>query len=260
MQIINRLLKPEQKMKRFAIFATALVAVLTAGTAAAQEKGVVFSGGADVASNYVWRGVTQAGVSLQPTLTMTLGNFSATAWGSVDFAATSYKEMDITLAYALGPVTLSVADLYWEGSSADRGLVNRHYFHFGSDSPHRVEVGANWCVSRKVPLTLSWYTIVFGAIDVNSKGERAYSSYFEVAYPFTVKGIDMKAGVGAVPWNAYGTYGIDKDFYVQNVFLNAGKMWEIKGAESMQIGFFTNLIWNPAMEDVNFVGGISFRM
>ncbi len=188
MQIINRLLKPEQKMKRFAIFATALVAVLTAGTAAAQEKGVVFSGGADVASNYVWRGVTQAGVSLQPTLTMTLGNFSATAWGSVDFAATSYKEMDITLAYALGPVTLSVADLYWEGSSADRGLVNRHYFHFGSDSPHRVEVGANWCVSRKVPLTLSWYTIVFGAVDVNSKGERAYSSYFEVAYPFTVKG------------------------------------------------------------------------
>lgn len=64
----------------------------------------------------------------------------------------------------------------------------------------------------------------------------------------------MKAGVGMVPWNTVGTYGIDRDFYVQNVFLNAGKNWEIKGAEGMKLGFFTNLIWNPATEDVNFVG------
>ena len=70
----------------------------------------------------------------------------------------------------------------------------------------------------------------------------------------------MKAGVGMVPWNAVGTYGIDRDFYVQNVFLNAGKSWDIKGANGMKLGFFTNLIWNPATEDVNFVGGISFRM
>ena len=81
-----------------------------------------------------------------------------------------------------------------------------------------------------------------------------------MAYPFSVKGVDMKAGVGMVPWNAVGTYGIDRDFYVQNVFLNAGKSWNIKGTESMSIGIFTNLVWNPAMEDVNFVGGFSFRM
>mgnify|MGYP002991714201 CR=1 FL=1 len=100
----------------------------------------------------------------------------------------------------------------------------------------------------------------FRSWDVNAEGERAYASYFEVAYPFSVKGVDMKAGVGMVPWNAVGTYGIDRDFYVQNVFLNAGKSWNIKGTESMSIGIFTNLVWNPAMEDVNFVGGFSFRM
>lgn len=247
-------------MKHIAIYTTALVALLSVGQVTAQDKGVAFSGGADLVSGYVWRGVPQAGVSLQPTLTMTAGKFSASAWGSVDFASTSYKEMDITLAYAIGPVTVSFADLYWEGSSADLGMIKRNYFDFGAESPHRGELGASWCVSKKIPVTLSWYTIVFGAIDVNSDGKRAYSSYFEVAYPFTVKGVDMKAGIGMVPWNAYGTYGIDKDFYVQNVFLNAGKMWDIKGAESMKIGIFTNLIWNPALEDANFVGGISFRM
>ena len=120
---------------------------------------------------------------------MTAGNFSVTAWGSVDFSDSGYKEMDLTLAYQLGPVTLSVADLYWTGHDDDR------YFVFDSRSPHRIEVGASWVVSEKLPFTLSWYTILFGAADRNHKGERAYASYFEVACPFTVKTIDMKAGV-----------------------------------------------------------------
>ena len=188
---------------------------------------------------------------------MSAGNFSATAWGSVDFDS-AYKEMDLTLAYALGPVTVSLADLYWEGSAADRNTIGRHYFHFGADSPHRVELGVSWCISQKVPLTLAWNTVLFGAADVNSKGNRAYATYVELSYPFAVKGVDMKAGIGIVPWNAYGTYGIDRDFYVQNVFLNAGKSWTVAG--SLQLGLFTSLSWNPALEDVNFVGGISLRM
>ena len=112
------------------------------------ERGVRFGGGADVVSGYIWRGVWEAGPSIQPTLVLSAGNFSATAWGS--------------------------------------------------------------------------------------------------------------AGIGIVPWNAYGTYGIDRDFYVQNVFLNAGKSWTVAG--SLQLGLFTSLSWNPALEDVNFVGGISLRM
>lgn len=93
---------------------------------------------------------------------------------------------------------------------------------------------------------------------MNSKGNRAYATYVELSYPFAVKGVDMKADIGIVPWNAYGTYGIDRDFYVQNVFLNAGKSWTVAG--SLQLGLFTSLSWNPALEDVNFVGGISLRM
>lgn len=247
-------------MKRFIICLVAVAAAWGVGRAAAQEKGVSFSGGTDLVSTYIWRGVYEAGVSLQPTLAMSVGDFSVTAWGSVDFASTSYKEMDITLAYALGPVTISLADLYWEGGAADRSVISRNYFDFGKASPHRVELGASWVVSEKVPFTLSWYTVLFGAADVNAKGNRAYASYFEVAYPFGVKGVDMKAGVGMVPWNAVGTYGIDRDFYVQNVFLNAGKSWSFEKAESLSFGVFTNLSWNPATEDVNFVGGISVRM
>ena len=74
-----------------------------------------------------------------------------------------------------------------------------------------------------------------------------------------MKTIDMKAGVGMVPWNAATTYNCgDRDFYVQNVFVSAAKSWEI--LKSMQLGIFTSLNWNPAAEDVNFTGGISLRM
>ena len=223
-----------------------------------EQRGVEISGGTDLVSGYVWRGVWEAGVSLQPTLALAAGNFSVTAWGSVDFATTSYKEMDLTRAYALGPVTFSLADLYWEGGAGDRGTISRNYFRFGADSPHRVEAGIAWCISPRVPLTLAWNTVLFGAADVDAAGDRAYATYIEASYPFAVKGIDMKAGVGVVPWNAVGTYGIDRDFYVQNVFVNAAKGWTVAG--SLQLGLFTSLSWNPAAQDVNFVGGISFRM
>ena len=224
-------------MKRWiVILLTAMAVMLTVDLCAQdRQRGVEISGGTDLVSGYVWRGVWEAGVSLQPTLALAAGNFSVTAWGSVDFATTSYKEMDLTMAYALGPVTFSLADLYWEGGAGDRGTISRNYFRFGADSPHRVEAGIAWCISPRVPLTLAWNTVLFGAADV-----------------------DMKAGVGVVPWNAVGTYGIDRDFYVQNVFVNAAKGWTVAG--SLQLGLFTSLSWNPAAQDVNFVGGISFRM
>ena len=227
-------MKINKTMKRWIFILIAALAIFLTADLCARERGVKFSGGTDLVSTYVWRGVRESGPAFQPSLTMSAGNFSATAWGSVDFDS-AYKEMDLTLAYALGPVTLSVADLYWTGHADDR------YFVFDSRSPHRI--------------------VLFGAADVNHKGERAYASYFEAACPFTVKTVDMKAGVGMVPWNAAATYLTgDRGFCVQNVFLNAGKSWNIKGTDSMSVGVFTNLIWNPALDDVNFVGGISFRM
>ena len=153
-------------MKRWiVILITALAAMLAVDVCAQEpQRGVKISGGADIVSGYVWRGVWESGACIQPVMTLSAGNFSATAWGSVDFAATSYKEMDLTLAYALGPVTFSLADLYWEGGAGDRSTISRNYFRFGADSPHRVEAGVAWCISPEAPVTLAWNTVLFGAL------------------------------------------------------------------------------------------------
>jgi len=211
----------------------------------------------DLVSSYIWRGVYEAGPSLQPGLTLGIGNFTIAAWGSVDFTSSSYKEADLMLSYRLKNITFHLKDLYDEGSASDRNpQISRNYFHFGADSPHRIEAGIEWQVSRKVPITLSWYTILFGARDVDTRGRRCYSSYVEVAYPFTVKTIDLKTGVGAAPWKTAGEGGA-KGFAVKNVFINAGKLWAVKSMGSFRIGLFTHLSWCPLKEDMNCVGGIS---
>ena len=94
------------------------------------------------------------------------------------------------------------------------------------------------------PHHASWYTILFGARDVDTRGRRCYSSYVEVAYPFTVKTIDLKTGVGAAPWKTAGEGGA-KGFAVKNVFINAGKLWAVKSMGSFRIGLFAHLSWCP---------------
>lgn len=247
-------------MKKWVKWLIAAAASLSAAGLYAREKtcDVRLTGGTDIVSSYIWRGLREAGVSFQPTLSLHAGGFSVSAWGSADFASVSYKEMDLTLAYELGPVLLSIADIYCV--RPEPGTDSYKYFYFGKGSPHRIEAGVRWQISVKVPVTLAWYTTLSGGSDYNSAGKRVYATYIEASYPFSVKGIDLKAGIGVVPWNASGVYGIDRNFYVQDIFINAGRNWNIKSLAGLQFGIFTSISWNPALEDVNFTGGISLRM
>lgn len=264
MRNLSRHAGPNRMMLLFLIPCLLLSALRTKAEETAlpegKRPGVTLQIEMDMVSSYIWRGVYEAGPSLQPGLTLGIGNFTIAAWGSVDFTSSSYKEADLMLSYRLKNITFHLKDLYDEGSASDRNpQISRNYFHFGADSPHRIEAGIEWQVSRKVPITLSWYTILFGARDVDTLGRRCYSSYVEVAYPFTVKTIDLKTGVGAAPWKTAGEGGA-KGFAVKNVFINAGKLWAVKSMGSFRIELFTHLSWCPLKEDVNCVGGISLRM
>ena len=53
------------------------------------------------------------------------------------------------------------------------------------------------------------------------------------------------------------TYGTD-EFAVCNVALSATKA--IRFSDRFQLPVFTRLIWNPAMDDVHFVGGLSIML
>ena len=125
-------------MKSFVkkVAALAIVFSMASSTLAnAQEEDgkVSFSVQGDLVSSYIWRGFYQTGASFQPTLSLGVGNFSLTAWGSTDFQGANStsmpaaKEIDLTAAYTFGSAgpTLSVASLWWAGQGSCRYLTSK---------------------------------------------------------------------------------------------------------------------------------------
>ena len=63
-----------------------------------------------------------------------------------------------------------------------------------------------------------------------------------------------------MPWAAPGVYRLDRNFCVQDVFLNAGKSWRIESLAGLTFSVFTTLSWSPAMQDANIMGGIAVKL
>jgi hypothetical protein len=252
------------------VFLAIAVLVGTVGASKAQE----FSVGADVVSSYVWRGVYQGGgVSVQPSVGFSAGGFSLGAWGSSNLSGGN-KEVDFTLGYEVGGVSLSITDYWWAGEDAF------NYFKYGEDeTAHVFEATVGYTLPVEAfPLSLTWSTVFAGADGLNSDGKRAYSSYLELSYPFTVKDVALSATLGLVPWGTslYGGEvwedtdgdGVNDSFVgglynypadglsVVNVGLKATK--EIKITDSFSLPVFGQVIANPRSEDIFFVLGVSF--
>ena len=239
----------------------AVAAVCMLGTTNAQAQEFTIQG--DLVSSYVWRGIYQGGAaSFQPTLGFSVGNFSLTAWGSTSLSE-SNKEIDLTAAYKFGEAgpTLSVATLWWDGQAdVANGELTNNYFHFKSgDTGHHFEAGLAYTLPiEKFPLSIAWYTMFAGADrKMTDKGEekQAYSSYVELNYPFSVKGVDLNATCGVVPYETpqYNVNG----FAVTNFALKATKALNFN--ERFSLPIFVQAIWNPRMEDAHLVFGVTLK-
>ena len=230
-------------MKRFIIIALSVVGMATAG--AQEEKKVSATLGADLVSQYIWRGQDLGNVSLQPTLGVDYKGLSLTAWGSVGFDKDDTKELDFTLRYETKGFSVGVTD-YWfsEGS----------YFQYHAHkTTHIWEANVGYDFGF---LSLQWYTNFAGNDGTNKDSKRAFSSYFELAAPFRLGGLDWSASLGIVPWatTSYNSNG----FCVTNVSLRATKDFVIK--EKYHLPVYAGLIANPRNEKVYLLFGVAFSM
>jgi hypothetical protein len=244
-------------MKRI-VFAV-VVFVLTGVVGAKAQEFVVC---ADVVSSYVWRGQYLGGAAIQPGVGFSAAGFSIGAWGSVDIVNSfSAKEVDLTVGYEIAGLSVGITDYYIvnQGGSTDEAgeVVPRPgYFNYSKagGTGHTFEANIVYGLPfESFPLTLAWNTNFAGTDGVNGDGETAYSSYFEVLYPFTVKDVSLGAVVGLVPWGTsfYGTERLN----VTKVSLRASKKLKIG---DFALPVFTQLIVNPCAEDAFLVFGVSF--
>ena len=222
---------------------------LGAAPAMAQDR-VETTVGADLVSQYIWRGQDLGHVSLQPTLGIGYKGLSLTAWGSVGLSQPDdTREFDLTLGYSIGGFNIGVTD-YWFSEGLD---PEARYFRYAAHSTnHLFEANVGYDFGFA---SLQWYTNFAGNDGLNASGKRAYSSYVEAAVPFRLASVGWTATVGIVPYRTT-TYQTD-GFAVTNVTLRAEK--DIRVSNSFSIPVFGQITANPCSQRAYLVFGFTLR-
>lgn len=215
-------------MKKMKVFAVAMVALMAASSAKAQE----FKASADVVSSYVWRGTQFSGASIQPTLDFTAGGFSIGSWGSAGLDG--FLEMDLYAKYAFDfGLTLGLTDYYYPGTS---------YFDFSKASGgHGLEVNLGYSIKS---LSISANYMLNEAGGAATLGG---DKYFELGYAFEKFSIFAGGGDG---WHTP-----DAKFAITNVGISTSK--EIKITDTFSIPLKATAILNPKTEQFFLVAGIT---
>ena len=245
-------------MKKIVILAVILLLSLRAAAqsdAAPQPEkegtGVDVTLGADFVNQYIWRGLDEGDVSIQPTLGIAYRGLSLAAWGSIGVSnKDDAKELDLTLSYATGGLTVGIVD-YWFSEGLD---PDNRYFRYNAHSTNHVfEAFATYDFG---PVALGWYTNFAGNDGKNKSGRRAYSSYMEASVPFSLVTVGWTATVGAVPYatDFYDTNG----FAVTNLSLRAEK--DIRVTDSFSIPVFAQLVGNPCSQKAHMVFGFTLQI
>ena len=223
---------------------------LTSGVIHAQPQTEISIGG-DLVSTYVWRGVYQSGFSLQPEIGLSVGGFTVGVWGSTDLD--NFKEVDLSVGYSVRGFSVGVTDYWWGGQRLGDGRF-APYFKYGDT--HYFEGTLAYEFGKKFPLHVSWSTM-FAGVDKKENGDRAWSSYVELAYPFSVGSVELTAAAGAAPWAAPAWLPGGYDgFQISNVSLKASRA--IPVSEKYEIPLFVQLAVNPQLNYMNLVIGLSF--
>ncbi len=239
---------------------TVIAALLLIGAALppamAQDK-VKASVGADLVSNYIWRGQDLGGINIQPSLGISYKGFSLKAWGSAGIESTDTKEFDLTLGYASDRFSISVTD-YWfnKGTNSKSGndIEHARYLHYGAYSTtHVFEAQIGYDIGL---LSVNWYTNIAGNDGVKENGKRAYSSFLILSAPFKLGGLNWTADLGIVPWETTFYNGYTSSFSVSDISLTALK--DIRITDSFSIPTLARISVNPRTEGAYFIFGLSF--
>ena len=204
--------------------------------------------GADLVSEYVWRGAKLGDAAIQPSLGVSMAGIDLSLWGSVGVANfLDTKELDITLSYSIAGATVGVTDYWFSTGDEPYG----RYFKYGKGATNHVfEAFAGYDLGFA---SISWYTN-FAGNDYKANGDAAFSSYCEISAPFSLGGADWTATLGVVPFES-GLYGTD-GFAVTNVSLSTAKSIDI--TESFSLPVSAGVTFNPCAEMTYLVFGISF--
>lgn len=200
------------------------------------ESSTSFDAGADIVSNYIWRGTKfGTGPAIQPYVEFSAGNFAIGSWGSFGFTDNEAAEADLYLSYGFDfGLSIGLTDYYYPGTS---------YFDYSSASgSHGFEVNLGY--------EISGFSIGANYMlnEAPGAGTAGGDMYFELGYSF--ESVSLFAGGGD------GWHTSTGDFALCNIGLSVSK--EIQITEKFALPLSGSMIWNPDKEQYYVVAGISF--
>lgn len=134
-----------------------------------------------VRNMYVWRGfrVSNAPISdVDIHYSSRNGNFQAGFWGGAGFDG-KYREFDYYMKYTKGNFSAAIWDINNFTDFPDADLFDYN----SASTSHFIDAGIAYTIQMKLPLTVSWNTIIAGRDTyVKKNGERAnaYSNYVQL--------------------------------------------------------------------------------
>lgn len=227
-------------------FGALIIGMMALTTVVNAQDNVEAEVSADVVSKYIWRGQALGHAAIQPSASVSYKGLSLSAWGSYGIVESGEEEFDLTLSYNVGGFTAGITDYF---CSADA----RYFLYDAHSTAHTFEANIGYDFG---PLSLNWFTNFAGADGVNKDGKRAYSSYFELAAPFKLGGLDWTATLGAVPY-ATDFYADANGFAVTNISLQATK--DIKITDSFALPVFAAVNTNPSTQKAYFTFGFTLK-
>jgi hypothetical protein len=241
-----------------AIFLLLLISSL--GMTSYAETKVSINSGMDIYNRYVWRGLDIASTpSLQPTLSISCGNFEFGTWAAYTLSnqASESDEIDFWLSYAFqfdngASLTPIVTDYYFPNAGINFFNFNNYDAVTGDSTPdpgaHTIEVGLSFTGAESFPITLAGY--------VNIHNDAGSNAYFQIDYPFMVGETQLSAFVGAATGSEDNPdyYGTDN---LQVINLGLGSTRTIKLSDATSIPLNISFIINPQAEIAYLLAGIS---
>ncbi len=225
-----------------------------------ENTGTTLNVGADVMSRYIFRGVDYGNsASIQPTLTVKSGSFEIGYWGAIA-TNSSFQEIDLFAKYSIGNFSIILTDYFIPSIDGTNPASDDTRFFVFDDktTAHTLEGALSYNFGEDFPLTVMGAVFFYGndkkwgfdeAKDANA--ETYYSTYFELAYGFSLAGNSMNLFMGLTP--SAGAFG--DTFGVVNLGLKGTKA--VKVTDSFTLPVHTSLIYNPQLSAINFIFGIT---
>jgi len=216
-----------------------VVLMLSVNAYSQEEKASPFNAGADIYSNYVWRGTKYGkGPAIQPKLEFKAGPFTAGVWGSFDFS--DYQEADLYVSFSLpAGLSLGMTDYYYP---------TLDYFDYSDTTgSHAFEINLAF---TKGGLSLGANYILNEAGNAGSEGG---DKYFEIKYSFDSFNIFMGAGDG---WHTVNSSDGSDRFAICNIGLGTSR--DIIITDTFSIPVNGQLVFNPDLKRMYILAGFTF--